>query len=112
MNCFISSFHLAFHLPNAMTPRVGCQMNECGRMGAIQTDVELKLLAKSILQLRRIGCSPGATAKGRLTKSSDLRIFPHQFELTPGRVGARRITCYGCISAILFFQCTEAEIRL
>ena len=51
--------------------------------GAIQTDVELKLLAKSILQLRRIGCSlgaPGATAKGRLTKPSDLRIFPHQFE--------------------------------
>src|SRR3989338_2347256 len=111
-------FHFIFSsgVSSAKCYDAPCRLsNECGRMGAIQTDVELKLLAKSILQLRRIGCSPGApgaTAKGRLTKSSDLRIFPHQFELTPGRVGARRITCYGCISAILFFQCTEAEIRL
>ena len=27
--------------------------------------------------------APGATAMGRLAKSSDLRIFPHQFESHP-----------------------------
>src|SRR3989338_3251701 len=57
-------FHFIFSsgVSSAKCYDAPCRLsNECGRMGAIQTDVELKLLAKSILQLRRIGCSPGST---------------------------------------------------